>query len=155
MKRTTRAIVQGSALQRWKQRRKEKKIMEKENCPVTAPINTVAAPVNTMTAPATAASKKRSATVYIVVAAVSIVFLMLGIFLGTLLTPAKQKAPEKEPKAAQAVDINGKCIVTLPLSGLDALNAAILLPSARAPAWSLRCNTCKYTLSGRGKSAYA
>lgn len=97
--------------------------MEKENCPVTAPINTVAAPVNTMTAPATAASKKRSATVYIVVAAVSIVFLMLGIFLGTLLTPAKQKAPEKEPKAAQAVDINGKCIVTLPLSGLDALIA--------------------------------
>lgn len=122
MKRTTRAIVQGSALQRWKQRRKEKKIMEKENCPVTAPINTVAAPVNTMTAPATAASKKRSATVYIVVAAVSIVFLMLGIFLGTLLTP-EQKAPEKEPKAAQAVDINGKCIVTLPLSGLDALIA--------------------------------
>ena len=123
MKRTTRAIVQGSALQRWKQRRKEKKIMEKENCPVTAPMNTVTAPVNTMTAPATAASKKRSATVYIIVAAVSIVFLMLGIILGTLLTPAKQKTPEKEPKAAQAVDINGKCIVTLPLSGLDALIA--------------------------------
>lgn len=122
MKRTTRAIVQGSALQRWKQRRKEKKIMEKENCPVTAPMNTVAAPVNTMTAPATAASKKRSATVYIVVAVVSIVVLMLGIFLGTLLTP-EQKAPEKEPKAAQTMDINGKCIVTLPLSGLDTLIA--------------------------------
>lgn len=119
MKRTTRAIVQGSALQRWKQRRKEKKIMEKENCPVTAPMNTVAAPVNTMTAPATAASKKRSATVYIV----STVFLMLGIFLGMLLTPAKQKTREKEPKAAQAVDINGKCIVTIPLSGLDTLIA--------------------------------
>ena len=130
MKRTTRAIVQGSALQRWKQRRKEKKNMEKENCPVTAPMNTVTAPVNTMTAPAntmtvpaTAASKKRPVKAYVITAVMLVVFLMLGIILGTLLTPAKQKTPEKEPKAAQAVDINGKCIVTLPLSGLDALIA--------------------------------